>query len=233
MSLEFLTFLGVMIALLGVVIAWIVYRSERWSTRDAILRSLRAEQTLHGAWVGTAYPGTKHGSWMDPSYLVHRLGTVALDEAIVRGPGIMFNPQLLPSLVLYRQVLTHFNQLIDQAMAFQATPELWQATPPKHLVDHMLELIEAVHIVGIGDSDQQKAAHFFYKQAVEALEVEAADQVLAVAWAVTGFNLAFIKHWRSWPGRFKTKLGLTGASLDARRRALSAWAAQQRQRLRP
>ncbi len=232
MDLGLLTFLGVVIALVGVVIAWWVYRSDRWNTRDAILRSLGAELTLHSAWVGTEYPGTKRGSWTDPSYLVHRLGTVALDEAIVRGPGILFNPQLLPNLVVYRQVLTHFNQLIDQAMAFQATPELWQPHPPKYVVDHMLELIEAVHIAGIGDSSKQKAAHWFYKQAVEALGTEMDDRAVSIAWAITGVNFSFAKDQNSWLLRSMAKLNPAIAWTRTKWSSLASWLKRRRDQLR-
>lgn len=186
------------LALLGAVIVWLVYRADRWTTRRAVLDGVRRELTLHSAWVGTAYPGAMHGSWTDPSYLVYKLGTVAIDDAIVRGSSVLLNRELISSLVVYRQVVEHFNQLVDQAMAFQARPELWQQHPPQQLVDHMLTLIEAVHIVGIGDLTAQKSAHWHLKVTENEFNREWDSKVLPLIWAVTGINLLFLKRWGRW-----------------------------------
>ena len=214
------------LAVLGVGVVWIVYRLERWSTRAAVLEGLRNELSLHSLWVGKPYPLALHGSWKEKTYLVHRLGTVAIDDAIVRGPGILLNRQLGINLVIYRQVLTHFNQLIDQAMAFQARPELWVANPSKHMVDHMLELIEAVHLAGIGgDQDgDNKAAHWYFKHVETELEQEDKIRVMTVVWGVTAINFRFLRRWREWVAWAKKAIRDLGSIVARRATDLVKWA---------
>ena len=185
------------LALGSVVVVWTVYRMERWNTRGAVIEGLRYELAMHKLWVGTAYP-PQGQSWSDESYLVHRLGTVATDDAIVRGPGVFLNPQVGIKLVVYRQTVTHVNQLIDQAMAFQATPALWQQNPPNHVRAHMLQLIEAVHVAGIGDDVQNKAAHWHFGQLEAELLREMNLRALPAVWAVTGVNVSFVAAWAQW-----------------------------------
>lgn len=193
-----------------------------------MLEGLRNELSLHKAWVGTAYPGTMHGTWTDPSYLVHKLGTVAIDDAIVRGPGVLLNPQLGINLVVYRQVVGQFNQLIDEAMLFQANAELWRANPPQAITDRMIELIEAVHIAGIGDLTAQKAAHWYFTQTETELLRELNYRALPIVWAVTGLNLLFVSDWGRWVSWVRDRLRLLGSWLTLRLNSLRGWAASRR-----
>jgi len=103
-------------------------------------------------------------------------------------------------------VLTHVNQLIDQAMAFQATPALWQPNPPKYLEAKMLELIEAVHVAGIGDDANNKAAHWYFTQAETELIREINLRYLPIVWAMTGVNASFLLRWWKWLARRLTTL---------------------------
>jgi hypothetical protein len=216
------------LALLGVLVVWAVFRLDRWGQRTAVLEGLRNELSLHKAWVGTAYPGTMHGTWTDPSYLVHKLGTVAIDDAIVRGPGALLNPQLRINLVVYRQVVGQFNQLIDQAMLFQANAELWRANPPPAISARMIELIEAVHIAGIGDLNAQKAAHWYFMQTETELLHELKYRGLPIVWAVTGLNLLFVSDWGKWVTWGRDKLRPIGSRLTQRVKSLWRWAASRR-----
>jgi hypothetical protein len=197
--------LGIL-ALLGVLVVWAVYRLERWNVRRAVLEGLTYELSVHNRWVGEGKECAKDmtGNWKEKTYLVHRLGTLAIDDAIVRGPEILLNRQLRINLVVYRQVLTHFNQLIDQAMAFQAIPELWVAKPSPDIEKHMLQLIEAVHIAGIGASaeEENRAAHWFFMQVVPELEREAKLGAWARIWGVTGFDLRFLGRWLESLGKW-------------------------------
>lgn len=188
------------LAILSVLVVWVVYRLDRWNVRRAVLEGLTYELSVHNRWVGEGKEYTKdmRGQWKEKTYLVHRLGTVAIDDAIVRGPEILVNRQLRINLVVYRQVLTHFNQLIDQAMAFQAAPDLWVAKPSSDIENHMFELLEAVHIAGIGASahGENKAAHWYFMQVVPELEREQVKlRVWARLWGVTGFDLQFLGRW--------------------------------------
>jgi len=219
--------LGVL-ALLGILVVWAVFRLDRWGQRTAVLDGLRNELGLHKAWVGTAYPGTMHGTWTDPSYLVHKLGTVAIDDAIVRGPGVLLNPQLGINLVVYRQVVGQFNQLIEQAMLFQANAELWRANPPPAITARMIELIEAVHIAGIGDLTAQKSAHWYFTQAEAELVRELNYRALAIVWAVTGVNLLFVSDWRRGLTWGRDWLWPLGSWLARSVTSLRRWAASRR-----
>ena len=153
-------------ALLALVVAWLVYRIDRWSERRGVIRGLEAELDMHGAWVGNQYNESHRGTWPDPDYLVFKLVTVALDNAIARGPSLFLNRDLSITLVRYSQVVGHFNQLIDRLMAFQATPELWSPHPPAHMVAYAVGLIKSIHIGGIGDASmwQPASAYVFYMQ---------------------------------------------------------------------
>ncbi len=178
------------LALLALVAAWIIYRIDRWSERGGVIRGLVAELDMHGQWVGNQYGESHRGSWPDPDYLVFKLVTVAVDNAIARGPSLFLNRDLSTSLVMYRQVVGHFNQLIERLMAFQATPELWSPHPPAHVVAYAVGLIESVHIGGIGDGSLQgrAAAYVFYMQMTHQLSRERDSKILPVIWLVTGIN---------------------------------------------
>lgn len=186
------------VALLGAIVVWLVYRADRWSQRRGLLVGVVNEVSLHKPWIGNAYPANLRGSFKDPTHMVYKVGTVAIDDAIVRGASLLLNRQLFDSLVVYRQVVGNFNQLIDQAMSFQANPELWTANPPQGMVDHMLELIEGVHLLGIGDLTNKASHWMLVKQVEPALDDELASQVVPVIWAVTGVNLFFLRHWEEW-----------------------------------
>ena len=189
---------GEKIALLGVVIVWVVYRADRRSQRNGLMKGVASEMSLHKRWVGDPYPPAKKPTF-DPTHMPFKLGTVAIDDAIVRGPSLFLNGDLSSSLVIYRQVIGHYNQLVDQLMEFQSTPELWVPGPQKQaLTDHVLELIEAIHIVGIGDLANMKAAHAGYKVAGDELGREQRTKILPIIWVAIGLNLFFLKRWCEW-----------------------------------
>jgi hypothetical protein len=188
---------GEKVALFGAAIVWVVYRADRWSQRKGLINGVSSELTLHKPWVGKPYPPTK-GNW-DKTHMPYKLATIAIDDAIVRGPSLFLNRDLSSDLVVYRQLIGHYNQLVDQLMAFQAaTPQLWVQSPPQHLLDRVLELIAAAHLLGIGDIANSKAAHWGYVEAGDELGREQTTKVLPVIWAITGFNFFFLKRWGKW-----------------------------------
>src|SRR5205814_1465672 len=81
------------LALIGVLLVWVVYRASQWSERDGVIRGLEAELNMHQGWVGGAYSEDDRGSW-DADYMVYKLSTVAIDNAIARGPGLFINRDL-------------------------------------------------------------------------------------------------------------------------------------------
>jgi hypothetical protein len=186
------------VALLGAVIVWVVYRADRWSQRRGLITGVVSELTLHKRWVGDPYPPTHQGNW-HKTHMPYKLGTIAIDDAIVRGPSLFLNRNLSSDLVVYRQLIGHYNQLVNQLMAFQAaTPDLWLQNPPQHLLNRVNELLAAVHFLGIGDIANSKAAHWGYAEAGDELGREQTTKVLPVIWAITGFNLFFLKRWGKW-----------------------------------
>lgn len=188
---------GEKIALVGAAIVWVVYRADRWSQRRGLIDGIASELTLHKRWVGDPYPPAP-GNW-HKTHMPYKLGTVAIDDAIVRGPSLFLNRDLGSNLVIYRQLIGHYNQLVDALIAFQAaTSDLWLQNPPQHLLDRDIELITAVHLLGIGDVANSKAAHWGYVEAVDELGREQTTKVLPVIWAITGFNFYFLKRWGKW-----------------------------------
>lgn len=183
-------------ALLGVVIVWLVYRAGRWSERQGVIRALESELDMHKLWLRNPYSADAAGTWTSPDYMPFKLATVAVDNAIVRGPSLFLNPDLGISLVGYRQGASHFNQLIDRVMALQASPELWDPIPQPKFVSYVLTQIEAVHIRGIGDDQLVIGAHALYLRVVAELEREKTSTVLPIIWIATGLNLFFLKGWR-------------------------------------
>jgi hypothetical protein len=142
-----------------------------------VLDGLRAELNRHRSWVGVGY---EPGNWPDPkdplgwwarerlremkesTPFVNKLSTVAIDAAIAQGPALFINRSLVVALVQYRQRVSHLNQLVDNALAFAASTELWRTKPPEHpLADHFAELTAAIHWVGVGTSDRD-GAHAWY-----------------------------------------------------------------------
>lgn len=188
------------LALLALVAAWLIYRIDRWSERRGVIRGLEAELTMHGQWVGNPYGEKDRGSWPNPDYMVFKLATVAVDNAIARGPSLFLDRHLSTSLIMYRQVVSHLNQLIDKQMAFQANPDLWGPSPPAHLVKSAAQLTESVHIQGIGDGSLQHppAAFVFYKQVSHHLDLERDSKVLPLIWLVIGLNLFGLKRLGKW-----------------------------------
>ena len=192
---QFLDLHAGVLALLALLLAWLLYRLDRWSQRSGVLRGLRVELDMHGRWVGNPYSETDRGSWPDPDYLVFKLVTVATDDAIARGPSLFLNPDLSAALINYRQVIGHFNQLIDKQMAFQANADLFSPQRPQYLVDAAVQMTESIHIQGIGDASLQHppAAYLFYKQVVDLLDREHDAGMLAAIWFLTGRNLFPLK----------------------------------------
>lgn len=186
------------LALLGVLVAWLVYRFDRWSERRGVLTALENELELHRIWVGNAYGVSKRGSWTNPAEMVFKLATVAVDNAIVRGPSLFLNRDLGARLVGYRQVASHMNQLIDQAIAVQSNAEVWVAHPHPELLARLLGMIEAIHLQGIGDLNPPFAAHWHFQRVVTEMNREKRSKVLPFIWAVTGVNLFFLKRWPDW-----------------------------------
>ncbi len=205
MNFDFLTqFWGALsssekIAVVGIVVAWIVYRADRFTQRGGLLNGIKDELALHKPWLGKPYLPNSRASFTDKSHMPYKLGTVAIDDAIARGPSLFLNNQLSASLVVYRQLVGHFNQLVDQTMALQAAPELWLPNPPPDLEAEVLTRIAAIHILGIGDLTTNKAAHWSLVELLEpSLKAELDSKVLPWVWAVSGFNLFFLKRWEQW-----------------------------------
>jgi hypothetical protein len=191
---------GLWLALFAVLVAWIVYRAGQWNERQGVIRGLEAELKMHGQWVGKPYGEKDRGSW-DPDYMVFKLSTVATDNAIARGPGLFLNSNLTVILVSYRQVVAHLNQIIDKTTDFQVVAELWRDPRPADQVTAAKQLVDSVHIQGIGDDSglqQKPAAHFFFKQVLEQLRLENDSRALRVMWAITGLNLFVLRGWRAW-----------------------------------
>jgi hypothetical protein len=168
--------LGTFLALIAIVVAWWIYRSQQAGARQGILDAVSAELALHRSWVGDGY---QPDEWPDPadpaawwapdrlrkmtqhSPFVNKLSTVAIDSAIAQGPALFINPRLVVALVQYRQRAAQLNQRIDTATAFAAAPELWTARPSPNLVEHFVQLTADIHWGGIGPADRD-GAHRLY-----------------------------------------------------------------------
>jgi hypothetical protein len=188
--------------ILGAAFVWLVYRAGQWNERQSIIHGLEAELALHGKWVGTPYTEDDRGSW-DANYMVFKLSTVAVDNAITRGPGLFLNPNLTVTLVSYRQVIGHLNQTIDKATDFQVAAELWRNPAPAEQVAAAKQLVDSVHIVGIGADEglqQKPAAHAFFTIVNTQLGLDQESRALAVLWVVFGINFSFVKGWPAWLG---------------------------------
>jgi hypothetical protein len=185
---------------IGAAFVWLVYRAGQWNERQGVIRGLEAELSMHAQWVDKPYREKDRGSW-DPDYMVFKLSTVAIDNAIARGPGLFLNRNLTVILVSYRQVVGHLNQLIDKATDFQVVAELWHDPRPADQVTAAKQLVDSVHIQGIGDDlglQQKPAAHFFFKMVMEQLRLENDSRALRVVWAITALNVSFFTGWRAW-----------------------------------
>ncbi len=167
----------------GVVVVWLVYRLGKVDERRGVLHGLREELRLHAAWVGNAYPppAAIPIQWQDPTYMVNKVSTVGVDNAVARGPALFLNRDLLVALVGYRQVLSHFHQLIDSAMALQANAQMWTPNPPPHLLQQMTALTTAIHVMGIG-TETSGGAHQHFLHVTQALQAETDTKVLPIIW---------------------------------------------------
>lgn len=193
--------LGTALAFVAIAVAWLIYRSQQASARQGIVDAVSAELALHKWWVGNAY---EPGRWPDPNDpagwwaherlsemkqhtpFVNKVSTVAVDAAIAQGPALFINPRLVVALVQYRQRAAQLNQLIDNASAFVAAPELWMTKRHTELVEHFAQLTAAIHWVGIGSAEQD-GAHTHYCVAVHELEHERnVSQLDWLAWFCFG-----------------------------------------------
>src|SRR6202011_2342924 len=104
--------------------------------------------------------------------MLHKVVTVATDSAIQNGPTLFLNRELLLYVIEYRQAVAHLNQAIDQAILFQALPELYRLWPPRRTKKRMLQLLADVFYEGIGDANEKKGLHFHYTQLDEELKRE-------------------------------------------------------------
>ena len=182
--------------LLGFLLAWLIYRLGKADERRGLIRGIREELRLHALWVGNSYPPPVAipPAWQEPTYMVHKLGTVAIDNGISRGPALFLNSRLVTALVGYRQALSHLNQSIDSAMGIQANAELWEPSPHPQLLQRMTELTTAIHVFAIGTEDSG-AAYQRFRLLQDEVQTEADTKLLPILWMVTGINLLLIKRW--------------------------------------
>ncbi|HLQ16808.1 MAG TPA: hypothetical protein VK256_13250 [Candidatus Eisenbacteria bacterium] len=152
--------------------------------------ALRQELNLHVMWARGPYTkGAVQNEWWKSNYkgMVFRLSTVATDSAITNGPDLFLNPQLLVAVVEYRQAVAHLNQLIDQAMSFQAHTELYRHWPSRHFKQRMIELLDKVHYDGIGDA-KQEVVHFHYVKLDKELRCEESLRLRVFFWVLIGLH---------------------------------------------
>lgn len=187
-----------LIALAAIVITWLTYRFGIWSKRNSILSSIQKELELHKGWVGTEYT-TKVSydpSWKQLGYVVFKISTIAIDNAISQGSDVFLNKDLLESLIGYRQRVIQFNQLIDETMEFQSNPELWK-NPTKKLKDRMHDLTCQVHWYGIGDS-KQPLTYTYFQLTKYNLQKELDSKIIPIIWLITNVNIFWIKKLKIW-----------------------------------
>lgn len=168
--------LGALLALVGIVGAWVTYRAQQDSAHRGVLDALDEETRLHAFWLLNEY---KVGVWPEnawwtrenlaaaiekneqPVLTVNRLATVAVDNAIAQGPALFINPGLVLALSHYRQRLEQFNTLVDNAMALQQSPDLWRTPLDPRLLQHFAYATAWIHWVGIGDQARGGAHSLF------------------------------------------------------------------------
>ena len=186
------------VAVAAVLVAWFVYRGAKLSERNGVLAALRQELQLHQMWAkgpyprGVTQPAQEWWRTISPRGTVFKLTTAATDSAVVNGPDLFLNRGLLVALVEYRQVVGHFNQLIDRAMLFQANPQLFRLWPSPRLKARMIDLLSSIHYEGIGD-DKTEAVHFHHAKLDKELRCEESLRLRVALWVVIG--------WRSSPRR--------------------------------
>jgi hypothetical protein len=190
------------VAAVGVLLVWIVYRRAARDQRSGVLAALRTELELHRLWVGTAYVRGVTPAWWDRHYdrIVFKLSTVAVDTAIAIGPSLFLNRQLLTALVNYRQTVSHLNQLIGRAEALQASAEMWRRFPNPRLIARTKELLGKVHYAGIGHSDEgrqdegHEAAHWDFVRVDRELRREESLRLYSAVWSISGLRIPLRKH---------------------------------------
>lgn len=186
------------LAVLGVLVIWLVYRLGSAAERGGVIRGVDAELEMHRPWVGGGYSNAAQIiDRSDLTKMVYKLSTVAIDNAVARGPSLFLNRNLINELVAYRQVVGHLNQHIDAAMAFQASPDLWlkgrwTSSRQKELAVQMVDLTDSIHLFAIGDQRMGQAHAHFHLLCTQ-LRMEKDSKVLPLLWLVTGINLFPLK----------------------------------------
>ena len=195
---------GVLLALVAILVAWWIYRSQQSGERRGVLDGVDAELRLHASWVSAPYQfdcWPSSDTWWakerlsdlsnrQPVPLVNRLSTVAIDAAIAQGPALFINPQLVYALVQYRQRAEQLNQLIDNAMSFQSSTELWKDRPVPELIEHFAFATAWIHWIGIGslnNPENRDGAHrHFVIAAIELEREKNAGWLPRLAWFCYG-----------------------------------------------
>lgn len=188
-----------LIAIIALIVTWIVFRMTAWSKRQSTVKGVASELDLHKHWVGNEYTTaiTFDPTWKFLNYVVFRISTVAIDNAIAQGDEVLLNKKLIERLVGYRQRAIQLNQLIDVAAQFQSNGELWKSNPTSSHKHRMHDLICQMHWYGIGDSKGDSAYKHFKLLEVELLK-ESNSKFLPLIWFFTGINIFWIKRLPIW-----------------------------------
>lgn len=190
---SFLTALSV-----GGLITWIFYRIGKADERNTVLESFAKEIGIHSQWMSNQYPDHvfTDSNWRNLNYIVFKLSTVAIDNAISKGPSLFLNKDLVTELVIYRQLVNNFNQIIESAQQFQSGSDLWKnKKPPKKLADRMAELTGLIHWYGIGNSMQSSSAHNAFDRINHNLQDERNTRIIGMIWFITSINLFRFKRF--------------------------------------
>ena len=177
--------------ILAIIAGWLVYRFGIWSERKNILLSLPIELEIHAWWFNQEYKVTKIE---DINYFVFKVATTTLDNAIIRGSVLFINSGLIEALITYKQKITSFNQLVDSAQSFYSNSDLHSSSTEEKLKKHMTDLIQDIHVVGIGSSTT-RAAYSGYTLLMKEIEKERNLYILPFIWTLTGINLFKFKEF--------------------------------------
>jgi|GEM_PF-2669668 len=181
------------IAIAAILIGWVIYRLNLWVQRKAILYSVAEELKLHGSWVNSEYSnGDIDPSWHQKGYVVFKLSTVAIDNAIAQGSGLFLNIEVIPHLTGYRQRVIQFNQLIDLSLTYQSNVDLWKKTTNVYVEKRMFELICQIHWYGISNRNKPFAYTYFNKVNTE-LNKELSSHIIPLIWLLFNINFFPIK----------------------------------------
>lgn len=178
------------------LVAWTFYRLAKREERSIILESLTKELNLHSYWMNGQYFTSifSDPSWKDPKYIVFKLSTIAIDNAISKGALIFLNKDLVLDLTVYKQKVSQFNQLVDAAQQFQSNINLWQRKNiNKKLLVRMAELTGTIHWYGVGNSSESYSAHNAFMRVHLALEEEKNTKLFWFIWLLFAINLFRIK----------------------------------------